>query len=262
MLRFLILCLSLFSMPALADGVHTINGPRGTGYLGHLLGGPAIRYENVSSREDLPEAFDWREHVQLPPIKDQGACGSCWAQAITKALESVMAIKGGKPGLDLAEQELVSCNREAAGCSGGYMESAQYVVDHGLGLESDFPYRAQNLRCKKVPVAAKAVSYKLIGESNKKPTVAQMKTALYDHGPLFVTVAAGSGWSGQGVELTYCRNRSINHMVTLVGWTADGKWIMANSWGTKWNDKGYTLMKFGCDKIGDEAGFVTVDELP
>jgi len=255
---FKLLALLCFALPAYADGVSTVNGPRGTGYLGHLLNGNPAQYVKIESRVDLPDALDLRETGKLPGIRDQGACGSCWAHAITKSLESSMALLADKPGLDLAEQELVSCDRAAAGCSGGYMESAQYVIDHGLGLEKDFPYRAADLRCKKVPVAAKAVSYKLIGQPNKAPSVQEMKTALLEHGVLFVTVAAGSGWGGQAKELTYCKNRGINHMVNIVGWTKDNKWIMANSWGTSWGDKGYALVPFGCDKIGDEAGFINV----
>lgn len=255
---FKLLALLCFALPAFADGVSTVNGPRGTGYLGHLLGAPALKYERMPVKADLPDAFDWRETGKIPPTRDQGSCGSCWAFAITRAFESTLAIKADKV-FDLAEQELVSCAKDASGCSGGYMESAQYIVDHGLGAEKDFSYRAQDLRCKNIPVVAKAVSYKLLGSANKKPTVAEMKSAMIEHGPLFVTVAAGNGWSGSGKELTYCRNRGINHMVTLVGWTADGKWIMSNSWSVNWGDKGYALMKFGCDAVGDEAGFVVVE---
>lgn len=258
---FKLIALLFLSFPAFADGVQTVNGPRGTGYLGHLLGGQKLEYVSIRASETLPASFDWRETGKLPGIRDQGGCGSCWAFAITKSLESVEALKGGHEGLNLAEQELVSCNKTAYGCSGGYMESASYVVDHGLASEKSFPYAARDLRCKKVPVTSKATSYKLIGAPNKSPTVDEIKTALFERGPLFVTVAAGSGWSGSTGEITYCRNRGINHMVNLVGWTAEGKWIMANSWGESWGDKGYSLMKFGCDKIGDEAGFVTVKEV-
>lgn len=259
MSKFLALLCLFVSASAFADIIDTKHGPRGTGYLGHTLSAPALTYEAMEVRADLPESYDLRETGKLPGIRNQGSCGSCWAFAITKSLEATEALKGGKVGFDLAEQELVSCNRTAYGCGGGFMESAQYVVDHGLALEADFPYRAADVRCKQGPVASKAVSYKLIGSAGKAPTPAEIKTAIFERGVVFVTVAAGNGWDGNGPELKYCRNRGTNHMVNLVGWTKDNKWIMANSWSDTWGDKGYALVPFGCDRIGEEAGFVTIE---
>lgn len=31
---------------------------------------------------DAPESFDWREHNAVTPIKDQRACGGCYAFAV------------------------------------------------------------------------------------------------------------------------------------------------------------------------------------
>lgn len=31
----------------------------------------------------------------------------------------------------------------------------------------------------------------------------------------------------------------VNHAVLLVGYTADGKWIIKNQWGTDWGENGY-----------------------
>ena len=259
-MRLLLIGLAIMSSVSFGDTITTIAGKKATGYLGLIgPGGTAPIYEAMKAREDLPEAFDWREHAIVSSIKDQGNCGSCYSFAITKAFESALALKAGTK-LDLAEQEIVSCSG-AYKCGGGFMSTAGYVVTHGQGLESDFPYTASNARCKKIAVAAKAASYKLLGSSTKKPTVAEMKTAMMEHGPLFVTVSAGgSGWSGSTGMITGCKNRSTNHMVNLVGWYKDG-WIMANSWSSNWGDKGFTKMPFGCDKIGDEAGYIVVDQV-
>jgi len=44
--------------------------------------------------EDVPESVDWRNAV--PPIKNQGQCGSCWAFSATGALEAYNYILTGE----------------------------------------------------------------------------------------------------------------------------------------------------------------------
>lgn len=63
----------------------------------------------------LPDSFDWRNvngHNWMTPVKDQLACGSCWAFAIVGAFEPNIKITFSAPDLDLdlSEQDLVSCD--------------------------------------------------------------------------------------------------------------------------------------------------------
>jgi C1A family cysteine protease len=99
-----------------------------------------------------------------------------------------------------------------------------------------------------------------LGSANRKPTVDEIKAAVIKYGIAFVTVAAGgNGWSGRTGEITGCRNTGTNHIVNIIGWTKNGKWKMKNSWGKSWANQGYSLIKFGCDKIAEEAGIVIVE---
>jgi hypothetical protein len=45
---------------------------------------------------DAPAFVDWRVKGVVSPVKDQGACGSCWAFASTETIESHHAIRSGK----------------------------------------------------------------------------------------------------------------------------------------------------------------------
>jgi C1A family cysteine protease len=47
-------------------------------------------------------------------------------------------------------------------------------------------------------------------------------------------------------------------MVVIVGYDEKG-WIIRNSWGSEWADKGYAHIGYGCDLIGEDAGYVVVD---
>ena len=43
----------------------------------------------------LPESVDWREKGAISPVKDQQACGSCWAFAATAQIEAYAQIQEG-----------------------------------------------------------------------------------------------------------------------------------------------------------------------
>ena len=81
----------------------------------------------------------------LPPAKNQGGCGSCWAFAATGATEGAWAVAGNSP-ISLSEQQMIDCGR--GGCGGGGYLSFTYILDNGLSLEEDYPYEAKDGRFK------------------------------------------------------------------------------------------------------------------
>jgi len=103
--------------------------------------------------EDLPTSVDWREKKIVTPVKDQGGCGSCWAFAATETIESTLTQATGKTVL-LSSQNMVSCTPNPqhcggqGGCAGATCELGyQYVVDHGIASEKDYPYRGVTGKC-------------------------------------------------------------------------------------------------------------------
>jgi len=85
--------------------------------LGHAEGLPDV--EAIPYQETfyiLAPSFEWTNvdgngKSYVTPVRNQLACGSCWAFAATAALESYILMVQDMPNtnLDLSEQILVSC---------------------------------------------------------------------------------------------------------------------------------------------------------
>ena len=52
----------------------------------------------------------------------------------------------------------------------------------------------------------------------------------------------------------------VNHAVVLVGWNdnvgTNGAWILRNSWGTNWGEKGYMYIGYGISNVGSCANYI------
>lgn len=218
-------------------------------------GVPFLSWNDIT---ELPDTLDLRESGFVSPVKNQRSCGSCWAFAGAAVMESaVLRANGG--ALNLSEQELVSCDKESYGCSGGW-QPFEYMKKHGLGLEEEFPYAAKNLSCKKIEPVAKALRWGNIGSAGKRATVDEVRRGVNDFGALWVSVAADSSWQNPSSINVRCTSAQPNHAVTIVGYEKndDSKYnfIVKNSWGQSWNGDGFIKSQLGCDSLGRHVSFV------
>lgn len=218
-------------------------------YSGHplQLNKPA-EAEAVEKVAGLPTTFSWRD--KCSPVKNQGSCGSCWSFTATAAFEAVVNIWDNKI-YDFSEQFLVNCDNSQSGCSGGSNSSLNMYVKNGGVMETDLPYKAANGTCKTFTYHEKARSYATV-----KNTQATLKQALYDYGPMYVAICAGNNFSNVKASgiLSTSDGTNLNHAVTLVGWDDDnGCWIIKNSWGASYCDKGYLRVKYGISGVGGAA---------
>nr|XP_027191397.1 senescence-specific cysteine protease SAG39-like isoform X2 [Cicer arietinum] len=211
----------------------------------------SFRYHNVTS---LPAAMDWRKR------------GSCWAFSSVAATESIHQIRGGEL-VSLSEQELIDCVKgNSSGCSGGYMEDAFEFIEKkgGIASEAQYPYKEADRSCKVKKeakhVAAVIKRYEKVPSNSEKAlvkAVANQPVSVYVDG-------GGSGfqfYSG-GIFTGKC-GTDTDHAVTVVGYgvSHDGMkyWIVKNSWGNDWGEKGYMRLK---RDIGSKKGLCGIATNP
>ncbi|NXG75393.1 CATS protein, partial [Baryphthengus martii] len=198
---------------------------------------------------EVPDTVDWREKGCVTEVKNQGACGSCWAFSAVGALEAQVKLKTGKL-VSLSTQNLVDCSVTYGnkGCSGGFMTRAfQYIIDNeGIDSDEAYPYKAQNGTCQYNASARAATCSKYVelpyGDEEA------MKDAVANVGPISVAIDATQPtfflYKSGVYDDPRCK-QEVNHAVVVVGYgTLSDKdyWLVKNSWGVRFGDEGYIRM--------------------
>lgn len=237
-----------------------------------------VRKHGSSRVKAWPDSFNWTHLPAMRDIIDQGSCGSCWASATALMLRSHTDIYHVDRRFSI--QQLVSCvpNPQACGGSGGCNGSTgelalDYIMHNGLEEESKLPYQDQDGTCPPTmsprnvrPVPQPTSSYAddssflqegpsksfgMVGWS-KLPAnkLEALYLALYQEGPVAVSVAAGYSWTYyvQGI-LDDCKleDMVVNHLVVAIGYGEDSSleakyWLLQNSWGDQWGEGGHMRM--------------------
>jgi len=203
----------------------------------------------------LPSKFDWRKRNGVTSIKDQGYgsdSGNCWAFATTGILESNIKIQD-KVTVDLSEQFLMSCNKDGLSNQGGW-EQHKMHMNPGAVLEKDLPYTKSSNQY----IDNFRHPYKIDGYGYVKNNVKTIKEIIKKYGAIYTTVTSDDYFQYYSGGI-YNRNNTstVNHAVILVGWDdTKGAWILKNSWGTNWGDKGYMYIKYGVSNIGSYSSYI------
>jgi cathepsin L len=189
----------------------------------------------------------------VPPIRNQGNCGSCFAMAPSEAFEWSRLIMG--VSVVASPQSILSCagagSAVAAGVNpmdecahGGRPDDVLQWMEHvGAQRESEYPYAEASVACTQTgqwptvvrsctPVPACRTPYVadlrlgawgyLRGQATL-PTTAEIKSWLASYGPIVVGVYAdfwnsyaGGVFSGGGTVID--DTLIVDHAVVLIGW--------------------------------------------
>jgi len=193
-------------------------------------------------------------------------CGSCWAFSAVGNIEAQYAIKKNQSVL-FSEQQLVDCDKVDQGCNGGLMEDAFKYLEGTAGLmqASDYSYTGKQGTCnyQESKALAKVTGYKFAGSEDEN----QIKQFLFENGPLAIAINATPLQFYLGGVFNpwfnwMCNPKSINHGVLLVGYGVSGSkayWIVKNSWGSGWGEKGFFRIIAGKGACGLNTYVITAE---
>jgi len=225
----------------------------------------------------LPANWDWRIQggvVLASADKNQHIpqyCGSCWSQGTTSALSDRLAIStnGTWPAVNLAEQVVINYGG-CGNCQGGE-PSCVYAFIHNNGVpdETCQQYMAANGKYDDMGIcetcdptkasfwpgqchAVKNYRSWYVHDHGSVVGADNMMKEIYTRGPISCGVNVTpqfESFVGDGVFKQPLANPQIDHEISVAGWgtAEDGTkyWLLRNSWGTYWGERGWAKVAFG-----------------
>ena len=198
----------------------------------------------------LPVKVDLRP--KMPPVYDQGNLGSCTANALCGAFGyAVPKFMGSRLFLYYNERMLEGTVSQDAGA---YLsDGIKCLETYGLCPESEWPYNIGRFTVKPSPKCYKdALLERVAKAGNIRNTLADMKHSLSLGLPFVVGFEVYESFESDEVAKTGIvpmpkptEQLLGGHAVLVCGYD-DGKsmFIVRNSWGTSWGDKGYFYMPY------------------
>jgi len=246
----------------------------GLGNLSAVVEKQMTRRSALQLREAAPSAYDHRDEGHVSPVTNQGDCGSCWSYGVVYPLEGEVAILSGKDAPVLSNQQILSCayedEEDRNGCNGGwYMDGWDYTKKSGhLTYMADEPYLGIDMHCDP-DVLTKPnglAGYRVTGYDSV-PQGDDASLALFSSKHVLAVAVESLGlfFYESGIfRDEYCEKpAAVDHAVNLVGYSTDA-WIVKNSWGETWGEKGYVRMARDLPShcgIADYAYFPLVERI-
>jgi hypothetical protein len=82
---------------------------------------------------EIPDSFDWRNQINLSPILDQAACGSCFSMASASAISDRIIVaqyqtKTPITNIVINPLQLLVCDTNDSGCEGGNIYNILFLA--------------------------------------------------------------------------------------------------------------------------------------
>lgn len=203
----------------------------------------------------LPTHVDMRD--KCAPVYDQSTLGSCTAQAWAAAVEFVMQKNGKTPYIPSRlfiyynERVLEGTVSEDSGAS--LADGAKVLRKQGAPHESMWAYDIAKFAKKPTrTVYADGLKHLVMGTARVRQKEEDFKKVLASGLPIVGGFAVMSSFvseavskTGMGVMPTPDEEMLGGHAIMVVGYCDEKRqWIVRNSWGEGWGDKGYFYMPY------------------
>jgi C1A family cysteine protease len=232
----------------------------------------------ATTTASLPSRYDLRTTGKLTAVKDQGACGACWAFSTLASLESTL-LPAEK--WDFSENNMRNTHGfDLSSCQGGnsVMAAAYLTRWSGVIPETSDPYApvsksATSMTVPNAGVVKHVQEILFIPERAGALDNANIKKALIEKGAVYSSVRWEENSYKAGTASYYHPGGGLpNHAVTIVGWDdsydrsrfaqmppGNGAFIVKNSWGTTWGDGGYFYVSYYDSQIGEDNAVVLAE---
>lgn len=231
---------------------------------------------------DLPAAFTWGNVNGVNYLTErrnqhgiEAYCGSCWDFASTSAVSDRIAILRNNtwPAVVLSAQVVLNCGYGGS-CGGGNPGGVfEGLHKHGLPDETCQAYVGKSndncdpqyvcATCSSSGVCTAVSNYTsyYVSEYGNVSGADKMKAEIFARGPIVCGIDATNkleAYTG-GVFSEYDPLPLVNHDISVVGWgvtndtTPIEYWIVRNSWGSFWGERGFFRIQMHKNNLAIES---------
>ena len=206
--------------------------------------------------EKLPDSYNFLEiypYCQIP-IYNQNNSSTCYAFSTATTI-SYRLCKERKEYFQLNPYELINCDHFSSDSSSGGHEylSWRYIQYKGL-----YNFSCNNVSSKEVCNPTNCPKY--FAKCHSQIALHDeysIKKELYENGPMTCLFKLMSDFSDYNNGIYESPNDDLYtgafHVSTIIGWGVDENknsyWILQNSYGDQWGQKGFFKMKRGINHL-------------
>jgi C1A family cysteine protease len=221
----------------------------------------AVSAGSLGATARLPKSVDLRESWWT--INDQEDTGSCVGWATADGVVRWHMHKAGKlPAATMLsprhvwmaskETDAITTRPETFIESAGTMLKAAIGVarKYGVARETDLPFHVATAMYTGNENTFYAIcsQHRIASYTNLKRDLTDWKTWLARQGPILAALSVDESWDNAGTnggKIDVFKPATVRggHAVAVVGYRADGRFIVRNSWGTGWGDQGFGYVK-------------------
>lgn len=203
-----------------------------------------------SKTGEIPRKVDLRH--KFPAPFDQGSLGSCTANALCGVIAyDIPGFMGSRLFLYYNERYIENDVKDDGGAM--LSDGIASLKTYGICPENEWKYDISKFAVKPPNMCYEdAVNHHAINVKNIHNNMEDMKNALSHGYPFVVGITIYESFEGDDVAKTGMVNMPLpdeqcygGHAVVCIGYDDDKQvWIMRNSWGSRWGDKGHFYLPY------------------